>query len=253
MSSLKFALSALSVSLLSGLATAGLSSENVGAANNAGTRTIDMNGNLIAQARGAATTIFSNLQAGSTADRAFSSTDMTAVFGDHLTTAGTGTVDSFGFTLYNSSSSAGALATAQVQIQFYRAADGTSLGGFNVNTGTLNLAAGFYTTLNVTDLSALNIVLDTTDIIVTQTILSRTGTASRLGVVSTTPTSVGSSVDQLYIDASDVGGGAAGFYNITSGGVPVAFHTGYEVNVIPAPGALAMAGLGGLLAARRRR
>lgn len=249
--SIKLALCALTLTTLAGAASADVIAET-GSFQNAGTQTIDLNGNVLSSARGATTTVFSNLQTGYAADRAFSSTDLTAVFGDELTMTGTGRLQEFSFTIFNSGTSAGALTSAQMQIQFYRASDGSSIGGFNVNTGTLNLNAGFFTALNVTGLDALNINLDTTDIIVTQTILSRVGTASRLGLVSTTPTSVGSSVDQLYIDAADVGGGVGGFYNITSAGVPVAFKAGYQV-VVPAPGAFALMGLGGLVATRRRR
>ena len=68
----------------------------------------------------------------------------------------------------------------------------------------------------------------------------------------TTPNSVGSAVPQLYIQASTVGGGVPGFYNITSGGVAVPFTVGYQLSV-PAPGAFALLGLGGLVTARRRR
>lgn len=242
-------LTALAIAAAAGAAAAGPTLDN-GPIHNAGVRTIDLHGNLLGAPR-ADLTVFSNLEPGYTAERAFSSGETTAVFGDQLTLAGTGVLQAFSFTLFNSGSSAGALASAQVAIDFYRASDGSSIGGFTVNTGNIALGAGFYTVLNVADLAALGLVLDTTDVIVTQSLVSTVGAANRLGVVSTGAPSIGSSIEQLYIDALDVGSGP-GFYNITSGGLPVPFHAGYRV-VVPAPGAFALLGAGGVLAARRRR
>ncbi len=258
MNCVKVVLGTLALSCLAGQANAGLSAGplengmNAERARSAGTYTIDVHGNILDGARGTGDVIFSNLQAGFVADRAFSSTDLTAVWGDQLSTAGTGRLQEFSFALFNSGTSAGTLASATVAFEFFRVSDSSSIGSFSVNTGAINLNAGFFTTLNVTGLDALNIDLDTTDIIVLQTVTALTGAANRLGVVSTTPTSVGSSVDQLYIDASTVGGGVAGFYNVTSAGVAVPFTVGYQV-VVPAPGALALLGLGGMVATRRRR
>ena len=242
---------ALSVVALSGQALAGLAAESVGQHQNAGVRSIDMHGNATGNVRGG-TTVFTNLQAGFTANAAFSSTDLTAVFGDQLATVGTGRLQEFSFTLFNSGTSAGVLNSAEVAINFFRASDSSLIGGFNVNTGAINLGTGFFTTLNVTGLDGLNINLDTTDIIVTQSVLSLVGSASRLGLVSANPVSIGSSVPALYIDASTVGGGVAGFYNITSGGTPISFNAGYQV-VVPTPASAALLGLGGLVASRRRR
>ena len=234
-----------------GGASADLIAESVSNLQHAGTRTIDVHGNLVSSVRGNPI-VYSNLQSGFTADRAFSSTDLAAVFGDRLTTAGTGTLQDFSFNLFNSGSSAGSLTSATVNFSFFRASDNASLGSFNVNTGSIALNAGFFTTFNVTGLGGLGVNLDSTDIIVLQTVTALTGAANRLGVVSTTPNSVGSAVPQLYIQASTVGGGVPGFYNITSGGVAVPFTVGYQLSV-PAPGAFALLGLGGLVTARRRR
>ncbi len=242
------------VSLLAaacGGASAGLIAESVSNLQHAGERTIDVHGNLVSAVRGNPI-VYSNLQSGFTADRAFSSTDLTAVFGDQLTTAGTGTLQDFSFNLFNSGTSAGTLTSATVSFSFFRVSDGGALGSFNVNTGTIALNAGFFTTFNVTGLGGLGVNLDSTDIIVLQTVTALTGAANRLGVVSTTPNSVGSAVPQLYIDASTVGGGVPGFYNITASGVAVPFTVGYQISV-PAPGAFALLGLGGLMTARRRR
>lgn len=233
------------------LAGRGGSGESISQQNYAGMRSIDIHGNSVANPRGA-TTVFSNLQAGFAANAAFSSTDLTAVFGDQLAMVGTGRLQDFSFTLFNSGTSAGVLTSAEVAINFFRASDSSLIGGFTVNTGAINLNTGFFTTLNVGGLDGLNIDLDTTDVIVTQSVLSRVGAASRLGLISSNPVSIGSSIAPLYIDAADVGGGVAGFYNITSGGAPISFNAGYQV-VVPAPASAAMLGLGGLFAARRRR
>jgi len=242
---------ALAVFALSGHAMAGLSAESIGQHQFAGARTIDMHGNPSGNLR-ANTTVFTNLQAGFTANAAFSSTDLQAVFGDQLSMTGTGRLQEFSFTLFNSGTSAGVLGSAVVAINFFRVSDSSLIGGFNVNTGAINLGTGFFTTLNVTSLGALNIDLDTTDVIVTQSVVSLTGAASRLGLVSANPVTIGSSVPALYISASTVGGGVPGFYNLTSGGAPISFNAGYQV-VVPTPASAALLGLGGLVAARRRR
>ncbi len=242
---------ALSVAALAGTVHAGLVAESVGQHQNAGNRSIDIHGNATGSVRGG-TTVFTNLQTGFTANAAFSSTDASAVFGAQLATVGTGRLQDFSFTLFNSGTSAGALTSAQVAFNFYRASDSSLIGGFNVNTGAINLATGFFTTLNVNGLDSLNINIDATDIIVTQSILSRVGAADRTGLVSASPVTIGSALPQLYIDAADVGGGAAGFYNITSGGSPITFNAGYQI-VVPTPASAGLLGLGGLLATRRRR
>lgn len=243
---------ALTLAGLAGSASAGLAAESINQQNYAGMRSIDIHGNSVANPRGA-TTVFTNLQAGFAANAAFSSTDLQAVFGDQLATVGTGRLQEFSFTLFNSGASAGGvLNSAEVAINFFRVSDSSLIGGFNVNTGAIDLATGFFTTLNVTGLDGLNINLDSTDIIVTQSVLSLVGAANRLGLVSANPVSIGSSVPALYIDASTTGGGVAGFYNITSSGAPISFNAGYQV-VVPTPASAAILGLGGLFAARRRR
>jgi len=186
----------------------------------------------------------------SSANAAFSSTDLTSVWGDNVVTVGTGLLKENAFTVYNSSSSAGPLLTAQVAIDFYRNSDSSYIGGYTTNPisfgGGAGLAAGFYTIINVTGLDSLNIVLDTTDLIVTQTVLNPTGTASRLGWASLNPVTIGSSPISFYADSATVG--AAGFYNL-SGGTPA--NLGYRI-AVPEPTTLALLALGGVLALRRR-
>lgn len=161
---------------------------------------------------------------------ALSSTDLTAVWGDQLATTGVGTLQEMSFTIFNSGSSAGPLLTAVVTVEFYDANTVAYLGGFfaNFNFGA-GLSAGFYTIGTVTGLDALAIDLPVTDLIVTQTVTSKTGTASRLGIVSLDPPTVGSSLADMYIDATTVG--SPGWYTIASGPA----NPGYMVSVVTTP------------------
>lgn len=166
----------------------------------------------------------------SPANFGFSSTDLGAVFGDQLATTGTGTLSEATFTLFNSGSSAGPVLTALIALDFYDANTAVYLGGFTVNLnmgGGLN--PGFYTLASVTALEPLAIDLTTTDVVVLQTVTSFTGTATRLGIASLNPPTVGSSLDDMYIDASTVG--AAGWYTIAAGPA----NPGYRVSAVSGP------------------
>ncbi len=182
----------------------------------------------VAPAVTAATVIYDN--SSSTALFGFTSTDLLAVWGDELFTTGLGTLSSMKLTIFNSGSSAGPLLTAVVGVSFYDGSTFAPLGGFtaNFNFGT-GLAAGFYTVGSITGLDPLLIDLNTTDVIVTQTIVSKTGAASRMGVVSLDPPSVGSSGADMYISATTIG--PAGWYTSGSGNA----NPGYQVAVTSAP------------------
>ena len=154
----------------------------------------------------------------SAANFGFSSTDLTARFGDQLLTTSPGLLSSQTFCVYNSSSSAGTLLTAVVGIYIYDTATSTLLGSYTVNaTFGTGLPPGYYSLLTVTNLDPLNILIPVTDIIVIQTINSFTGTPTRLGIVSLDPPTVGASPTSMYIQASTVNGGVAGFYTIAAG------------------------------------
>jgi hypothetical protein len=163
----------------------------------------------------------------STANFGYSSTDLNAIMGDRLTTAGAGVLDQFDFTIYNSSSSAGPLLTATYLLNFYDGPTSTSLGGFttNVTFGT-GLAVGYYTIVSVTGLSSLSIAAPT-DLIVTQKRTVSTGTATRLGIVSLDPPTIGSSPATFYLSTTTT---PAGFYTITGSNA----NPGYRVNVLAA-------------------
>ncbi|MEZ6319067.1 MAG: hypothetical protein R3B49_10000 [Phycisphaerales bacterium] len=234
-----------------GAAMAGLVAEDVQFSGN--TVSLDMSTGSQSHSSRYTGVIYDNITGGA-ASGAFSSTDLAATWGDQLGTLGTGTVDACQFSVFNSGSSAGTLIDASFQINFYRASDSSFIGGFNTATVTFSgggLSAGFYTTINVTGLSGLGIDLDTTDIIMTQHVLAQTG-STRLGFVFGGPLLAGTtSPSQVYLDATTVG--AAGFYNITSGGNPVVADAFYSLTVVPSPATAGLLGLGGLLATRRRR
>ncbi len=231
-----------------GFALGGLTSESV--LDCGKTYTIDMATGGVSQDARFVGTIYDNTN---TASGAFSSTDLGATWGDQLGTLGTGTVDAVEFSVFNSGSSAGALANASFNISFFRASDSSFIGGFNTNTVTFTggLAQGFFTTVNVTGLAGLGINLDTTDIIMTQSVIAQTG-STRLGFVFGGPLLAGTtSPDSVYLDATTVG--APGFYTLTSGGLPTVANAFYSITTVPTPASAALLGLGGLVAARRRR
>jgi hypothetical protein len=164
-----------------------------------------------------------------TSNFGYTSTDLTATFGDRVTTTGAGVLDQLDFTVYNPSTSAGPLLTATYLISLFDGATSTSLGAFTTNItfgGGAGLAAGFYTIVSVTGLSALSYAVPT-DVIVTQHVNAKTGTATRLGIVSFDPPTIGSSIPQMYISTTTT---AAGFYNITGYNA----NPGYRLNVLAA-------------------
>lgn len=144
---------------------------------------------------------------------AFSSTSLASVWGDELLTTAPGILSQHVLSIYNSSSSVGALLTANIAVDFYDGVSAAYLGGYtsSINFGS-GLAKGFYTLVTVTGLDALNINLGT-DVIVLQKISSKTGTANRLGFVMMDPPTVGSSDIDCYLNSSTVG--TAGWYTFT--------------------------------------
>lgn len=168
----------------------------------------------------------------SPANFGFASTDLAAIWGDELFTIGTGFLSQQQFTIFNSSSSLGPLLTATIGVQLYDGVSSSLVGSYSVNVNFgAGLNPGFFSIVNVTNLDPLNIGLNTTDVIVLQQILARTGTASRLGIVSMDPPTVGSSPATMYIAASTVNGGLPGFYTIAQGPA----NPGYLLSLAPPP------------------
>jgi hypothetical protein len=172
--------------------------------------------------------VYNNTNPQAPANFGFSSTDLASIFGDRVTTTGTGLLQENDFTVYNSNTSAGPLLTAQYLISFYDGPSSTLIGQYlaNLNFGT-GLPAGFFAIATLTSLGPLSITLGTQDVIVTQQIVSKTGTANKLGIASLDPPSIGSSTNTMYINSLTVG--PAGFYNV--GNPPLNANPGYRINV----------------------
>ncbi len=197
------------------------------------------------------------------------------VFGDRMTTLGTGTLSTHSFTVFNSTGggNTGQLDAAEIELRFYNY-DGTNLpgtGGSTLLGGYLSgeidftdggndptgLPAGYYTVLSFINLEtlAIPINLSSTSIYVTQQIGSQSysGTTTRLGIVSANPLLAGTtSPDSIYVSgASNVGAGAPGMYLF--GNPAIVANVGYEIGVVPEPATMALLGLGLAAFARRRR
>lgn len=163
----------------------------------------------------------------------FSSTSLTAQWGDRVLMTGTGLLSEHVFSIFNAGTSAGPLLTANVTVAFYDFNTSTFLGGYStaVNFGA-GLGIGFYSLVTVSALDPLLINLNVADILVIQTVTAKTGTANRLGIASLDPVTIGSSPNTMYINASTVG--PAGFYNI--GNPPQNANPAYRFNVMqPVP------------------
>lgn len=173
------------------------------------------------------TLIYDNTTA--TTALAFSSTDLTMTWGDECLTTGTGTLSAFKWSVFNSGSSAGTLTGASFNLGFYDLVGAVNLGGYSGSiTFSTALGKGFYSVITSTNLDALNINLSSTDLLVTQKVASKTGTASRLGIVSLSPVTVGSSPDYFYESGAAT---TAGYYTSASGSVQVI----YSIEVAPPP------------------
>jgi len=236
----------LSLSALAGAAAADIVAED---SRFAGSVITDIYGNLRETTARGGDIVYSNT--GNPANAATSSSNLNTRWGDRLNMTGTGVLQDFSFTLFNSTSggNTGSILTAQVELRFFRQSDSSYIGGFsgNVNFGA-GLNPGFYSTITFTDLAGLGINLDTANIFVTQQRLSHTGASTRMGVASLAPINVGTSPVDFYRD--DPSAPPAGFYVFSGGTVPG--DLGYRV-VVPTPAAASLLGLGGLFATRRRR
>ena len=196
----------------------------------------------------AASIVYDNTS--SSTSLAFSSTDLTMTWGDECTLSGTGILDSFKFSVFNSGNSAGTLTGATFRLTFTRLSDSAVLGSYDGSvTFTTALGKGFYSVITSTGLASNNINLSTTGpILVTQQVIAKTGSASRLGVVSLNPVTVGSSPNYFYESGATT---TPGWYTSASGPVNLVYQIG--VNAVPAPGAAALVGLAGIITGRRRR
>ena len=160
---------------------------------------------------------------------AFSSTSLASVWGDELLMISGGILSQHKLAIYNSSSSLGALLTANIQVSFYDGATATFIGSYtsSINFGT-GLAKGSYSILTITGIDALNYNLPA-DVIVLQTITSKTGMANRLGFVSLDPPTVGSSDIDFYANSTTVG--AAGWYTLSG----INTNLAHQITVLSPP------------------
>ena len=170
--------------------------------------------------------VYNNTNPQAPAISGFSSTDLASVFGDRVTTTGTGILQENDFTIFNSGSSAGTLATVAFNIALFDGTTSANLASYFTAPITLNLPAGFFTIITITGLSALNANINTTDVVITQQVRSKTGAANRLGVAFLDPPTIGSSTNTFYISNSTT---PAGFYNV--GNPPINANPGYRINV----------------------
>ena len=179
------------------------------------------------------------------------------VFGDTLTLASGGQIESIGFSIYNSSSggNTGAILTGNMVFNFYdntTAYSGGAITGPLLGTATIpidftssgGLAAGFYET-ETDDISAQNITVPL-DILVTQQFTETSGASTRNGVILLGNPTVGSSPSTVYISSTST---SAGLYTFSGN----AGQFGYTVTLVPEPSAVALAGLGFSLWALVRR
>lgn len=170
----------------------------------------------------------------------------TNFLGDNLITTGTGDIRELEFSIGNSGTGAGTLTRLDIGILIYQF-DGVS--GYNqiysnsFNDIAMNLPAGNFTTLTLTD---PGVSLTQTDIIVAVRLFDPIGTgATNLFQVRANPVAVGSSDNDVAVGNATA---ITGFATFPTGSNNLMYRV-----AIPAPGSLALLGLGGLAAIRRRR
>jgi MYXO-CTERM domain-containing protein len=221
---------------------------------------IDLNGGIIDgdQFPAVDTLVYDNWTNPGSGLRALFRTGGTEIADDLNMTAG-GKLGSCGVNIANQGAEAWANMTgAAGTIRFYRQSNGAFLGGFNFTAPALGaVAVGGSTRLSFGDgaLAGLNIVLHEPTIFMSVQYTAITGTYASGGAIALGdvgmqlrgPINLGTSADSMFSFGPTP---APGFFNF--GGNPLA-NGGLKVSLVPAPGALGLLGLGGLVTLRRRR
>ncbi|HKA23520.1 MAG TPA: hypothetical protein VKF80_00930 [Candidatus Eisenbacteria bacterium] len=160
----------------------------------------------------AAVDIYNNI--GNAPIAGLASTDLASIFGDQVTTTGTGTLDELELVVYNAAG--GPVMTTNIFISFYDAvtlAPLGSIGGGLDFTPLGGLPAGSFVYVQGTGLAGAGVNLSTTNLIVTQQLQPITSASTSLGtVLVSAPPALGTSLPSVYIDSSTFG--PAGFYTL---------------------------------------
>jgi MYXO-CTERM domain-containing protein len=169
----------------------------------------------------------------------------------HMVGVGAGLLNDMGLNVANVNGTSN-LTGGTMVVRFYQFSTGNFISGFNTNLPALALAAGGSSRLSfgANALTALNIFLPADvycSLQLTNITWSGAGTIANAGIQVRGPIITGTSADGM-IDVTNAGA------TIAFGGNPAA-NTGIfiKTDTVPAPGAFALLGLGGLVAARRRR
>lgn len=170
-----------------------------------------------------------------------------SVIGDTAQLTGTGTLDTFEYSIYNSG--AGTLTAATATFHFYQDTQignriGTELGSFTSSL-TFTATPGQYVIGNVANLSTLPspIVFNTSSLVVTEQITSATGSSA--GVIFNPIVGVGTDLTPTshYVDGSFV----ANANNATTTQM-------FQIGLVPEPATVSVLTVGaGMLALKRRR
>ncbi|MCC6676259.1 MAG: hypothetical protein IT436_03865 [Phycisphaerales bacterium] len=171
--------------------------------------------------------------------------------------AGPALLDTMGFSIYNGNAAGQRLAFADGEIDFFRQSDGSFIGGFLWNadlatilgSGGLDGGSSVRLSFAAGSLVSLGINLESA-MYVTQTFTTATlplgGSDASIGQQIRNPPAIGTSADLLIIGGvittSPFAGNPVGNMSWT-----------ITTTDVPAPGAVALLGLGGLVAGRRRR
>jgi hypothetical protein len=210
----------------------------------------------------AQTVVYENLGGSATAGYSEPNSN-NPIFGDALGLNQGGHLSFVGLSLFNSTSggNTGSILTGNMTLNIYNNTVPYAGGSLSASdpliasvlltwdfTAGGGLPAGFFSTATF-DLTSLNITVPQ-NIFVTQQFTETSGTSTRNGVVLFSNPTTGSSPANVYINSTAT---AEGLYTFSNNPNQFGYHI--EVQVVPEPTSLALAGLGGfaLLIFRRRK